>query len=88
MAPDGDLGVLIAHRGVLFLAIVIACVIAVFDPPARRALGVVVAISVIGFLALYLRAGAPPGPLRTIAIADAVALLPLAVVLYAAWRTN
>jgi hypothetical protein len=86
VSPTGDLGVLIVHRGALFLAIVAACVLAVFDPAARRALGVVVAISVIGFLVLYLRAGAPSGPLRTIAIVDAAALLPLAFVLVAAWR--
>jgi hypothetical protein len=86
VSPTGDLGVLIAHRGALFLAIVAACALAVFDAPARRALGVVVAISVIGFLVLYLRAGAPSGPLRTIAIVDAAALLPLAFVLVAAWR--
>ena len=86
VSPTGDLGVLIAHRGALFLAIVAACVLAVFDPPARRALSVVVAISVIGFLALYLRAGAPSGPLRTIAIVDAATLLPLALVVVAAWR--
>jgi hypothetical protein len=86
VSPAGDLGVLIAHRGALFLAIVAACVLAAFDPPARRALSVVVAISVIGFLALYLRAGAPSGPLRTIAIVDAATLLPLALVVVAAWR--
>jgi hypothetical protein len=86
VSPTGDLGVLIAHRGALFLAIVAACVIAVFDPPPRRALGVVVAISIIGFLVLSLRAGAPSGLLRTIAIVDAAALLPLALVVVAALR--
>jgi hypothetical protein len=86
VSPTGDLGVLIAHRGALFLAIFAACVVAVIDPPARRALSIVVAISVIGFLVLYLRTGAPSGPLRTIAVVDAVALLPLAFVVVAAWR--
>lgn len=86
VSPTGDLGVLIAHRGALFLAIFSACALAVFDPPARRALGIVVATSVIGFLVLYLRAGAPSGPLRTIAIVDIAALLPLAYVVLAAWR--
>ncbi len=86
VAPTGDLGVLIAHRGALFVAILAACVFAVIDPPARRALGVVVATSVIGFLVIYLRAGAPSGPLRKIAIVDAAALLPLAFVVVAAWR--
>ncbi len=86
VSPTGDLGVLIAHRGALFLAIVADCVLAAFDPPARRALGVVVAISVIGFLVLSLRAGAPSGLLRTIAIVDAAVLLPLALVVVAALR--
>ena len=86
ISPNGDLGLLIAHRGVLFLAILAACVVAAFDAPARRALSLVVAISVTGFLILYLRAGAPSGPLRTIAVVDAMALLPLAFVLVAAWR--
>jgi hypothetical protein len=84
--PAGDLGIMITHRGALFLAISAACALAVIDAPARRALGVVVAISVIGFLVLYVRAGAPPGPLRKIAIVDAAALLPLAFVIAAAWR--
>lgn len=86
VSPTGDLGVLIAHRGTLFLAIMAACVLAAFYPQARRALGVVVGISVIGFLLLYLQAGAPSGPLRKIAIVDAVALLPLALVIVAAWQ--
>ena len=86
VSPTGDLGVLISHRGALFLAIFAACVLAVFDPPARRALGIVVATSVIGFLVLYMRAGAPTGPLQTIAIVDAAALLPLAFVVVAGWR--
>ena len=86
VSPTGDLGVLIAHRGALLLAIVAACALAAFDPPARRALGVVVVISVIGFLGLSLRPGAPSGPLRTLAIVDAAALLQLALVTMSAWR--
>lgn len=82
----GDLGVLLAHRGALFLAIVFACICGVFDPAARRALSVVVATSVIGFLIIFALAGAPSGPLRQIAIVDAVALLPLAIVIISAWR--
>lgn len=86
VSPAGDLGVLIAHRGVLFFAIVAACVLAAFDPQARRALGVVVGISVVGFLLLYLQDGAPSGPLRKIAVVDTAALLPLAFVIISAWR--
>lgn len=86
MSPSGDVGLLLRHRGVLFLAILAACLWAIVDPPARRGLSLVVAISVVGFLILYVRAGAPRGPLRTVALADALALAPLAVVIAAAWR--
>lgn len=82
---QGDLGVLLTHRGALFLAILIACLFGVFDPAARRALSVLVAISVIGFLIVYARARLPPGALRSIAIVDGAALVPLAWVVWAAW---
>ena len=82
----GDLGVLLTHRGVLFLAIVLVCVSAVFDVGGRRIAGVAAAISMVGFLILYARAGFPAGPLRRIALVDAAALAPLAVVLVDAWR--
>jgi hypothetical protein len=85
VAPSGDLSVVLSHRGALFAAIVIGCMVAVFDPSARRAVGLMVAVSVVGFLVLYMRAGAPAGKLRTIAIADAAALAPLALVLWSAW---
>ena len=86
VAPSGDLAVIVAHRGVLFCAVVASCVFGAFDPAARRPLGIVVAISVIGFLLLYARAGMPAGPLRTVAIVDAVGLAPLAAVRWSAWR--
>ena len=81
----GNLGVLLPHRGALFLAILIACLFGVFDPAARRALSVLVAISVIGFLIVYARAGLPRGALRIVGIVDGAALVPLAWVLWAAW---
>ncbi len=84
----GDLGVLLVHRGVLFVAMVAACCFAAFDPPARRASSVIVAISVVGFLALYLQSGLRAGPLRTIALVDAVALGPLAWVVFDAWQSD
>ncbi|CAN1533372.1 hypothetical protein MCEMIH15_01470 [Caulobacteraceae bacterium] len=83
---NGDLGVLITHRGALFLAIFAACVAGALDPAARRALSVVVAISVISFLWLYFRAGMPSGPLKTIALVDLVGLAPLLLVVWSAWR--
>jgi hypothetical protein len=88
VAPSGDLAVILAHRGVLFCALLASCVFGAFDPAARRPLGIVVAISVIGFLVLYARAGMPAGPLRTIAIVDALGLVPLAAVLWSAWRVQ
>jgi hypothetical protein len=83
--PGGDVGVLLTHRGALFLALVVLCLYALFDPAVRRAAGLAVGISVVAFLVVYARAGFPPGPLRTIAIADLLALLPLAVALLSAW---
>jgi hypothetical protein len=57
VAPDGALGLLLVHRGVLFLAIVAACIFAALDPAARRVVSVVASISVVGFLAIYVQAG-------------------------------
>lgn len=86
IAPAGDLRVVIAHRGALFLAIMAACAYAAIEPGARRTASLVTAISVGAFLALYARAGLPAGPLRTVAIADLIALAPLALVACVAWR--
>ena len=43
-------------------------------------------ISVIGFLVVYSVGGAPKGPLQTIAIVDALALIPLVIVSWEAWK--
>lgn len=85
--PDGEVGVLVVHRGALFLGIVVAALLAAFDPPSRRLASVVVAVSVLGFLVVYARAGLPSGALRTIALVDAVALLPLGLVGWRAWTS-
>ena len=85
VAPGGDLGVLIAHRGLLFAGVAAAALIAAFHAPSRRLAAVVVTLSVVGFLATYARAGMPDG-LRTIALADLTALVPLVVVTVAAFR--
>jgi hypothetical protein len=84
--PIGPSGVLLIHRGALFLAIVVLALFAAFAPEARRAATLLVGISVVGFLVVYAMAGAPEGPLRSIAIVDTAALLPLAVVSWSAWR--
>ena len=83
---DGDLGVLLSHRGILFLAVLVAAAIAAFDPGSRRLATIICAISMIGFLVLYAKAGLPDGALRKIAVADLIGLAPLAWVSFEAWR--
>lgn len=84
--PDGPAGILIVHRGALFLAVLAVALFAAFDPGARRAASLVVGISVVGFLVVYAAMGLPAGPLRTVALVDAAALIPLALVIRRAWR--
>lgn len=84
--PEQSTGLLLSHRGATFLAIVVAAVWAAFDPSVRRLCTIVVAIAVLGYLGLYARAGLPEGPLRTIAAVDALALAPLMLVTWSAWR--
>lgn len=83
--PDGALGVLLTHRGVLFLAIAAVAALAIVDQGGRRIASAAVAVSVLGYLLVYLRAGAPAGPLRTVALVDVAAALPLAWVVFDAW---
>lgn len=73
---------LLQHRAALFLAVFVVCVWSSFDPSARRVAAVVTAISMISFLAIYVLSGFPTA-LRTIAIADLLAVVPLG---YVAWR--
>jgi hypothetical protein len=82
----GTLQLLLVHRGILFLAVVMACIHAAFISSARRVTSLVVGTSVVGFLLLYARAGMPAGPLETIALFDAIAMVPLALVVIDAWR--
>ena len=84
VSPSADVGVLIIHRGSLFLAIIAACLFAIFDARTRRAMTVVVGISVIGFLWVYVRGGSPES-LGRIFKADLAALIPLAFVMWRAW---
>jgi hypothetical protein len=88
VAADGQIGLLLVHRAALFAAVVAVCVYAALEPAARRAATILVGLSVLSFLVLYARASAPPGPLRTIALADAAALLPLAYVIFRAWSAR
>ena len=86
VAPEGPTGLLLTHRGATFLAIVVAAIWAAFDPSVRRLCTVAVAIAVVSYLILYVRAGLPQGPLRTIAAVDTFALAPLLLVAWSAWR--
>jgi hypothetical protein len=86
VAPDSPAALLLSHRGAAFLGIVVVSVWAAFDSDVRRLASVVLAISVSSFLLLYSAAGFPTGPLRTIALADGLALLPLMIVAWSAWR--
>jgi hypothetical protein len=88
VAPAGEIGLMLSHRAVLFLAVAVGCAWGAFDPDARRPLSLVVTISVAGFLWLFVTAGAPRGALRTIAIVDAIAMVPLAWILLQAWRPS
>jgi hypothetical protein len=85
--PSGDVGLLLVHRGGLFLAVALAALLAVVDPGARRAASLVAAVSMLSFLMVYLRAGLPSGALAKVALMDLIGLLPLSVVLRAAWRS-
>jgi len=83
--PTGSTGLLVVHRGALFLGVFVVAVFAAFSPDARKAATLLVGISLVGFLMIYAMAGAPEGLLRTIAVVDAAALLPLAFVTWSAW---
>ena len=83
--PSGELGLLMTHRSGLFLAVFVASVFALMNIEARKLATIIVAISMISFLILFMRAGLPAGPLKKIAIADAVGLVPLAFVAWRAW---
>lgn len=80
-----QLSAILTHRGVLFLAVAVTCLYAAFEPEARRAASIVAAISVVGFLLIYVGARFPKGPLRPIAVVDLVALIPLAGATVDAW---
>ncbi len=83
--PTGDVGLLLVHRGALFLGVLAVAAYAAIAPDARRAATIVVGLSMLSFLFLYAKAGMPAGSLRTIALMDLVGLVPLAVVTWDAW---
>ncbi|MCZ8172145.1 MAG: hypothetical protein ACK442_03155 [Novosphingobium sp.] len=84
---DNPLFLLMHHRAALFLAVFVACLWAAWRPEARQLAGIVTAISMLGFLWLYWRAGAPTA-LRTIALVDLIGLPFLAFALWGAFRPS
>ncbi len=85
LPPESPLFLLMQHRAALFAAVVAVCLIAAFHPPSRPVATVVTGISMISFLILYALAG-QPAALRTIARADLIGLIPLAIVAFIAFR--
>ena len=83
---SGPLGVILIHRGVLFLAVACVCILAAFNADARAAAMLVTSVSLLGFLVAYAAAGALKR-LRTIALVDAIALIPLALAGADLWAT-
>jgi hypothetical protein len=83
-AAEGPLLVLLHHRASLFVIVVIACLWAMADPGARRLAAVVVATSMLSFLAVYWHAGSPAA-LKSIALADLAGLPFLGFVIWRAF---
>jgi hypothetical protein len=73
MEAGGPLLTLLHHRAALFAIVVIACLWAMVDPVSRRLAVVVIATSMLSFLAVYWHAGSPPA-LKSIAKADLIGL--------------
>jgi hypothetical protein len=83
-ADDTSLLVLLRHRAVLLAILGVLCVWAAVSPSARPAALTAAALNIVSFLAFYALYAGPPGPLRTVALVDVFALIPLA---FAAWTT-
>lgn len=81
---DSTLLVLLRHRALLLALVGVLCLWASWSTPMRPAALLAAAINIAGFLGFYALYGNPTGALRTIAIADLIALPPLA---FAAWST-
>jgi hypothetical protein len=74
-----DALVLLRHRAAQFALVAGLCLVAAFWPPARATALVVCGWSMASFLLVYALAGAAPGPLRRIALADLAGLPVLAL---------
>jgi hypothetical protein len=85
--PPGPIAIMLQHRAALFLIVCAIGLAAAFQPDIRKLAVLVFAVSMLSFIVLYCLNGWPPGPLRTIAIADAIGLAPLLIVAIASfWR--
>lgn len=85
VAPGSTAFLLLQHRAALFVAVVAACVWAAVRPEVRGVVAAVTAVSMVGFVGLWLGAGAPAA-LRPIALADLAGLPVLgALAAHAAW---
>lgn len=85
--PRDDVAfLLLQHRAFLFAIVVLVCVWAAATPAVRPLAAVATGISMVSFLLIFHIAGMPP-PLRTIALADWLGMLPLAFVAWSAFGT-
>ncbi len=85
-AGEAEMRVVLQHRGTLFALVTLGCLVAAARPRWRDGVAILTGWSMAAFLGLYLVAGAPAGPLRKIAIADALGLALLAALAIALWR--
>ena len=83
--PQSPVYILVWHRAALFAMAVMICIWAIFRPEVRQLASIAIAISMIGFLALYML-NDMPASLRMIAFADLVGLPFLAFAAWNAWR--
>lgn len=83
--PPGPIAIMLQHRAALFLIVCAIGLAAAFQQDIRKLAVLVFAMSMVSFIALYGLAGCPPGPLRTIAVADAIGLAPLLIVAVASF---
>ena len=83
-AEDSTMLVLLRHRAALLALVGLLCAWAVLSPSIRPAALFAAGFNIVTFLVMFAASGAPTGPLRTVALVDAVAIAPW---LLAAWGT-
>ena len=88
VAAEPAIRVMLQHRGALFALVTLAATVAVLRPQWRTPAAILAGWSMVSFLGLYLAEGAPDGPLRKIAIADAIGVAVLSALAIALWRGN